>query len=205
MKHIRIPILFLALALAAAACVKLGGQPLVKRYYRITPERTAEAVPPQDDTILKVRRLSVSELYDTRELVYQMRDGRIESDFYNLFFVTPGNNLTAELRHWLAASGRFAHIVEPGSLVVPSLTLEGVVNALYGDYSSDSPAAVVDMQFFVVDEATSGNEVIFSGNYHQRVPFAAPDPAQLVQAMTQGVQAIFDQLEQDLKTAPLTR
>lgn len=203
MKRHHIVFLLLAVLLTVSACVKLGGRPLDKRYYQITPTRTGEQSAMKNDLILKVRRLSVSQLYNTRELIYRQPEGRIESDFYNMFFVPPGNMLTTELRKWLRCSGLFSHIIEPGSMVVPGLTLEGIVNSLYGDYSAATPAAVVEMQFFVVDESTANNEIVFSATYTERRPIAQPDPQALVRAMTEGVQAIFTQLENDLAEAPL--
>ena len=149
--------------------------------------------------------LSISDLYNTRELVYREAGGRIDSDFYNMFFVTPDNMITTELRSWLGASNLFAHIIEPGSMVVPNLTLEGVLNSLYGDYSTDAPVAVVEMQFFIVDESTQDNSIVFSNTYIQRIPMSQADPQQLVQAMTKGVQTIFTDLEKDLATAPLKK
>ena len=153
--------------------------------------------------VLMVRRLSVSDLYNTRELVYREAGERVDSDFYNMFFVNPGSMLTTELRSWLGESGLFSHIIEPGSMVVPGLTLEGTVNALYGDYSGEQPAAVVEMQFFAVDESTADNAIVFSGSYAQRVPVADTDPQTLVKAITQGVERIYAALETDLATAPL--
>ncbi|MGL1861907.1 MAG: PqiC family protein [Pseudodesulfovibrio sp.] len=203
MKKQSILIFLLALALTATACVKLGGQPIDKKFYRITPARTDPPASDKGDIVLKVRRMTISDIYNTRELVYQMGDGHIESDFYNMFFVTPGNMLTTELRNWLNASGQFAHIINPGSMVISDLTLEGVVNSLYGDYSADQPVAEVAMQFFVVDESTPENQIVFSKSYRQRVPLTEPDPQQLVQALTKGVQAIFTELEHDLAAAPL--
>lgn len=202
MKHLRLPIYLLALALLAG-CVNLDKPAADKQYYLISPVRQGEPKPPSGDVILKLRRLTVSDLYSTRELVYQMDGGRMVSDFYNMFFVTPQNNLTSELKNWLAASGLFAHIIEPGSMVVPTLTLEGVVNSLYGDYSAAQPSAVVSMQFFLVDEASPNNDIVFSKGYSQRVPFDSPGPDKLVKAMTLGVQTIFRELEQDLANAPI--
>lgn len=201
-KHI-LTLLLLALALTATSCVKLGAAPIDKKFYRISPVRTGAPSPIQGDIVLKVRRMTVSDLYNTRELVYQMGDGRVESDFYNMFFVTPGNMLTTELRKWLDQSNRFSHIIDPGSMVIPGLTLEGVVNSLYGDYSGDQPVADVAMQFFVVNEDTPENEIVFSKSYRQRVPLTKADPQELVQAMTKGVEAIFTELEQDMAAAPL--
>jgi cholesterol transport system auxiliary component len=203
MKRHHILIALLLTALAASACVKLGGKPLEKRYYQISPARTAQKADAPRDIILMVRRLSVSDLYNTRELVYRGAEERVDSDFYNMFFVNPGSMLTTELRRWLRESGQFSHIIEPGSMVVPTLTLEGTVNALYGDYSGDQPAAVVEMQFFVVDESTADNAIVFSGSYAERVPVADAAPETLVKAMTQGVERVYASLETDLAAAPL--
>ncbi len=202
MKTLHTLLLVIIMAISTVGCIKIGGDPIDKRFYTLSPKRTAISVEPQSDIVLQVRRLSVSDLYDTRELVYQLKNGRIESDFYNLFFVPPGSNLTTELRKWLEASGRFANIIEPGSMAIPTLILEGVVNSLYGDYSTAQPAAVIEMQFFLVDEATAENEIVFSHNYRQRIPLSKADPQGLIQAMTLAVQNIFTQLENDLANAP---
>ncbi|WP_319472047.1 ABC-type transport auxiliary lipoprotein family protein [uncultured Pseudodesulfovibrio sp.] len=203
MKKVQLIIFMLTVALAATACVKLGGKPIDKKFYRISPVRDETATPPASDIVLKVRRMSTSDLYNSRELIYQMADGRIESDFYNMYFVAPGNMLTSELRKWLSASGQFSNIIEPGSMVVPTYTLEGTVNALYGDYSGETPAAVVKLQIFIVDESTAENDIVFSKDYSRREPLAEPDPQALVIAMTKAVQDIYSELEHDLAHAGL--
>ncbi|MGE4423296.1 MAG: ABC-type transport auxiliary lipoprotein family protein [Pseudodesulfovibrio sp.] len=203
MKRYHILVALLVTALAASACVKLGSKPLEKRYYQISPVRTAQKADAPRNILLMVRRLAISELYNSRELVYRAAGERVESDFYNMFFVNPASMLTTELRRWLRESGEFSHILEPGSMVVPTLTLEGTINALYGDYSGDQPAAVVEMQFFVVDESTADNAIVFSGSYTERVPVADADPQNLVKAMTQGVEQVYAALETDLAAAPL--
>ncbi|ADU63223.1 MAG: PqiC family protein [Pseudodesulfovibrio sp.] len=205
MKKPLLLLLVAVLALGCAACVKMGGKPLDKHYYRLAPVRAQSLPAPQDGIVLNVRRLAVSDLYNTREIIYQLADGRMESDFYNLYFITPGSMLTSELRDWLAASGRFSHIITPGSMVVPDLILEGAVNTLYGDFSSTPPAAVMSMQFFLVDESTPDNTILFSKNYTQRIPLSQPTAQELVQALTEGTRTIFTQLESDLAQAPLKR
>ncbi|MBC16348.1 MAG: hypothetical protein CL942_04760 [Desulfovibrio sp.] len=193
----------LVLLMLSAGCVKLGSEPLDKQFYRLMPERSAETAHVKRDLILKVRRLSISEIYNTRELVYQLDNGRVESDFYNMFFVSPRSMLTTELRSWLKEADIFASIIEPGSMIIPGLTLEGVVNSLYGDYATSEPVAVVAMQFFLVDENTPDNTIVFSKDYTQRVPLTEPTPEKLVQGMTTGVQLIFEELEKDLAQTPL--
>ncbi|NDV17914.1 hypothetical protein GO013_00585 [Pseudodesulfovibrio sp. JC047] len=205
MKKYVILFLFVAVSLTSVACVKLGSEPLDKRFYQITSTRNAPAVETGYDIVLKVRRLSISQLYNTRELIYRGQNGRIESDFYNTFFIPPADMLTSELRAWIRGSALFSHIIEPGSMVVPDLTLEGVVNALYGDYSLDTPAAVVEMQFFMVDETSANNDIIFSKTYSERIPMAESSATALVQAMTTGVHTIYTNLETDLISAGLKK
>lgn len=202
MKRLSLLLLVLLTAISAS-CVKLGGKPIDKHYFQITPTRSTEKFAPSKDMVLKVRRLSISDVYNTRELIYREPEGRIEADFYNMFFVAPADMLTTELRNWLRQSNLFAHIIEPGSMVIPGLTLEGVINSLYGDYTTDSPAAVVEMQFFVVDESTARNVIVFSNTYMERIPISQPDPRELVRAMTRGVETIFTNLETDLAKAAL--
>lgn len=202
MNKLTIPFLFVLLTLGTG-CVKLGADPIDKHFYRLTPQRSAEKVINERNIVLQVRRLGISEIYNTRELIYQLDNGRVESDFYNMFFVSPRSMLTTELRSWLKQSGLFTSIIEPGSMIIPGLTLEGIVNSLYGDYATNDPEAVVAMQFFLVDENTPDNTIVFSQNYTQRVPLDEPSPEELIQGMTTGVELIFQELEKDLAQLPL--
>lgn len=205
MKKIFILMCSLMVAISMGACVKLGGKPLNKKYYRIKPVRVEQQPHTQGTTVLKIRRMLISDLYKSRELIYQMSDGRIESDFYNMYFVPPSNMLTTELRSWLKQSDLFPHLIDPGSMVVPTLTLESVTNELYGDFSTDQPVAVVSMQFYLVDENTANNDIVFSQDYTRRIPVATAEPGALITAMTQAVTEIFTELEHDLAAANLNK
>ena len=184
--------------LALSGCMKLGGKPVDKRYYQIAPARTAPPAAVHSPKVLKMGRLSISELYDQREMVYRFQGGVVESDFYNTFIINPASMLSQDLKDWLTASGLFAHIVAPGSLAGENLTLEGVVNTLHGDFSGPEPAAVLEMQFFLIDESTEHNDIVFSGDYRERVPLASRQASALVDGLTRAAQDIFTKLEKEL-------
>lgn len=183
---------------ALPGCMKLGATPVDKHYYDIAVTRTGPPTAQASPQVLKLGRLDISELYDQREMVYRLPKGAVESDFYNTFVINPAPMLTQELKDWLTASGIFAHVVAPGSLAGQKLTLEGVVNTLCGDYTGAEPSAVVEMQFFLIDESTLGNDIVFSGDYRQRIPLAEQSPEALVAGFTQATRAIFTDLERDL-------
>ena len=204
--HKRIPVLALILLLAAAlalpACVGALKQPPVERhYYHLAVERGAQEAGPLSELTLRLRTLRVSPGFAGSELVYRMGPSDFVSDFYNLYFVSPPDMLTQELRAWLHQANLFANVVEDYSLTRPGLTLEGVVNALYGDFAVDPPLAVVRMQFFLVDENTRDNEIVFSASYDRSAPIASASAQALVQGLTQGVRETFTALEADLRAS----
>ena len=51
MKRYHILLLVLTVALTMTACVKLGGKPLDKRYFQITPVRSGEPVATSSDLV----------------------------------------------------------------------------------------------------------------------------------------------------------
>ncbi len=194
--------LVLALALTLPACVSaLKQKPVERHYFHLAVERSMAQGAEPAPMNLRLRPLRVSPGYAGRELVYRMGPSDFATDFYNLYFVSPSDMLTQELRTWLDESRLFANVVEDYSLARPGLTLEGVANALYGDFSASPPAAVVEMQFFLVDENTRDNEIVFSATYERALAIGSATPQALVQGLTQGVREIFTELETDLKAA----
>ncbi|MGE4553727.1 MAG: hypothetical protein AB7D57_11480 [Desulfovibrionaceae bacterium] len=201
-------VLLLGLALGpAAGCLPGGGRhaPADKHYYLVATPRPAPAAPapagPVSDATLRLRRFRVSPDYSGRELVYRMGETDVTSDFYNVFFTPPADMFTQGLRQWLQDADLCAHVVEDASLARSGLVLEPVLNALYGDFAGSAPEAVVRMQFFLVDDAGRGGEIVFAKDYERRAPLAARNAEALVEGYRQAVAGIYAALEADLRGA----
>lgn len=199
MRYLQTIVLLIIATSLLAGCGGLSRKPVEKRYYTLEVMRGRGDGPPVTEKLLKVRRMQVSPLYDGRELVYKLGSGRMESDFYNLFFMPPVELLSHDLERWMDSSNLFLGTVSPASLAGADYTLEGVVNTLYGDFSGSQKSAVVEMQFFLIDERTAQNRIVFTGNYSERVGIAENSPGAVVSGMKEGVQAIFTALENDLR------
>lgn len=193
--------LLACMLLPLSACMKLDRTPVERRFYDLSPQRTGEVRQGMTDHALKVRRFMISPRYEGRELVYKTGDTRFEADYYDLFFVSPAAMLTQDLRAWLKASGLFPDVIDPASMAHSPLTLEGMVNALYGDYTGGGPQAVVEMQFFLIDDTEGDNAIAFSKTYERRVAIPGKDEDALVAGMEQGVAEVFAALEADLAGA----
>lgn len=200
-------VLILVAALLLGSCVKLEQQSVDKRFYALEVVRPGAAVAATpadgvpDRATLLVRRLQVSPRVAGRELVYRTGESAWTADYYNLFFVTPADMLTQDLRAWLGASGLFANVVDPSSLVQPAYILEGNVSALNGDFAAKPAQAVAEMQFLLLKVSGGERSVVLTRDIRKSVPLAASTPAELVRALRQAVAGINAELESALRGA----
>ncbi|WP_051676915.1 ABC-type transport auxiliary lipoprotein family protein [Maridesulfovibrio frigidus] len=187
------------LIVAAAGCVKLERASLDRTYYTLDAVRDRQnATSRVTDKNLIVRRMKVSSRYEDKDLVYQVAGNIYEADYYNAFFVPPASMLTQELKVWMGDSGLFANVLGPESMGAGEFMLEGVVNSLYGDFSGESPKAVIKMQFFMFNNADPNMPIIYSRNFSEEVPIKDQTASALVEAMNTGISMIFAELEKDV-------
>jgi len=187
------------LMVASAGCVKLERPSLDRKYYTLSAARSGQAVFTNGTAEnLIVRRIKVSPRYEDRDLVYRVSENGYESDYYNAFFVAPASMLTQELKVWMADSGIFANVLGTDSMGTGEFLLEGVVNSIYGDLSGSSPKAVINMQFFMIDNSNPDMPIIYSRTFNKEVVAKSSSASAIVVAMNKGITDIFSELEKDI-------
>lgn len=188
----------LLVASLTAACVNLKNRPLERRSFVLEVQRDAQ---PREDNgkLLRLGRLGITPVYGGKGLVYRLENGEVQSDYYNEFFSSPELMLSLELSRWLRKAA-FADVVPQDSAAIADASLEGVVTALYGDFRKATPEAVVEMQFFLVDER-GGTGVLFNRTYLQRQPLEESSPEAVVKGMNLAVEKIYSELESDMSSA----
>lgn len=192
-------ILLVVLFVVFSGCVKLERPSLDRKYFTIDVKRGSDLeYSGNSDQNLIVRRLKVSPRYEDRDLVYRTGENSFEADYYNAFFISPASMLTQELRVWLGKAGLFPNVLGPDSMGSGDLLLEGVVNSIYGDYAGDSNAAVIEMQFFLLDNSNPDLPIIYSRNFSKRIAVSSTGADDLVRALNKGVKEIFVELESDI-------
>lgn len=199
-----VSISILLLTVLAAGCVKFDRPRLDRKYFVTLIKRTSPVFKGGNETLV-VRRIKISPRYQDRELVYRTGKTTYEADYYNLFFVSPSEMLTGDLRKWLGDTKLFKNVIAPTNLATGRLVLEGFVNSLYGDYQGTQPQAVIEMQFFLVDNKESNTPIIYSRNFSERVNLKSEDCSDLVEGMSHGIEKIFRDLEIDLSTLAAVR
>jgi ABC-type uncharacterized transport system auxiliary subunit len=196
--------IFCALALLAlsSGCVSLEKAYPDKRYFVLeTPGQANPANPTGNDT-LEVSNVRVSPRYGDRSFIYRTSAAGYESDFYNQFLVSPASLITEEIRKGLIGSHLFKYVIGPASQLQPSYVLEGTVNALYGDFrNTDSPRAVLEMEFFLTSEIPANPGILMQQRYAKSIPLSGRSPEALVQGWNEALDEILTSLTADLKAA----
>jgi cholesterol transport system auxiliary component len=191
--------LVLVLTLGTLTGCSLKQAAPVKSTYLIETARPVSAQGTRGTGTLRVRPLQVSEPFDGRGFVYRTGESSFESDFYHEFLIPPRALLTAQLRRWIDASGKFYAVIDSASKADASQSLEGSVTALYGDYrESSAPKAVLEMQFLLLNDRGSSPQIVFQKGYQQAVLLDGRGSEALTRGWSRALAQIFTSLEADL-------
>ncbi len=187
------------LLIAAAGCVDLKAAYPDRKFYTVEASRNAEARPSAAGTVLRLRRFTASKMADGNELLTRTGDATWETDFYNVLFVPPAQQLGEQTSRWLTESKMYALVVGSGSVIPETHTLEGHVVTMHGDYrKAGSPVAVLELQFQLVRVSTDPPAALYQKSYRQEVAIGKPEPDVLVKGWSEGLLRILQSLEADL-------
>jgi uncharacterized lipoprotein YmbA len=189
-----------ALLVLASGCVSVVKSYPDKRYFVFESKHAGNAADAKANGVLLVSSLRVSPRYESRSFVYRRSESSYESDFYNQFLVSPGAQLTEEVRRALGQAQVAQYVVGASSQSEPTHVLEGTVDALYGDFRDlSSPKAVLEMEFFLSKESSIRAEIITRKRYSKSVAVNGRTPEALVQGWNEGLSEILAALVADLR------
>jgi len=194
----------LTVLFAFSACVNLQRSYPDKHFFALEAAQVEKPANPGGNGILEVANLSISRRYEGLNFVYRTSDTGYEADFYNNFFIAPAVMISEEVRKSIARSHIFAQVIGPFSDLPPSHHLAGIINTLYGDFSSPSPKAVLEIQFILTQPANPENQIVLAKTYSQAAPITARTPEALVKGWDQALTQILSSLIADIDAAKPT-
>ncbi len=200
MRHRRATVLLcLVLALSALATSGCGEASYAREYYILDVVRQASRSETPAEATVEVHRFNINSAFASRSLVYRLGRFRYEPDYYRQFMIAPATMITEETRRWLADSGLFKQVLPPGSQVAPTYTLQGLVTALYGDFTDKAaPTAVMRIRFFFIQHKSGSDTVVFSQSYRTATPLSDRMGQDLIDALSKDLVEILTRLEADL-------
>jgi len=149
--------------------------------------------------VTALSRVSISPVFESRSFTYRTGDNAYEQDPYAGFIIPPDRALAESIRAFLRAGGAFGSVLEPGSLLTPTLILEISINELYGDFRNPSQP-VGTMGLHVIGyEVQDGlpRRVVLDKFYSHETPLARKTPSALMAAWDADLRGIIDEINSD--------
>jgi cholesterol transport system auxiliary component len=190
-------VLAVTIAVPVAACSI--GRPIPQATtYIVDPFGEVTAMPRRPET-LRMGFVRVAAAYGGSALVYRLDDVRYASDPYHAFVADPGAMLGGRMAEWLDRSGPFSTVALPGSAQPAPYVLEATVDELYGDFRAGrAPAAVLSVQFALIDQAGARPRVMYERTIASRVNLPKASPDALVRGYGTALAEILSQVALDL-------
>jgi len=205
---LRIPIALALLLAGLPGCVDLGGDYVEQRFYDLEARRSDPARTPAPGTVLRVRRFRASERADSVEILTRTAGGAWQPAFYDRFLVSPSEMLMGETTKWLTEAGLFGNVTPSPLYVEPTHYLEGNLVAIHRDETDPAnQKAVLEVQFFLIDDVEDPARILFQLNLRKEVPVTADTAQALVAALNEALTQALRELEEkiagiDLRSRP---
>ena len=123
------------------------------------------------------RRMSLDLIYHN----YRQDEALYDTDYYSEFLVAPARLITDRMRNWIAEAELCARVLDSGSLVEPTHSLEGHITRLYGDYrDKDARKAIMEIRLYLISHKDLGQAILLGKTYAQTEPVNDPDGETLV-------------------------
>jgi len=167
--------------------------------YVIDPPAPATAPASSHPQTLRMGNVRVAPAFASPALVYRMDEVQFTPDFYHAFIADPGPLLGAAMAQWLDRAGLFKTVFQPGSAVTAPYALEATVTQLYGDFRpGQKPAAVMTVQFTLVDLSGPSAVVVLDRFIGRRIDLPEATPDALVRGYSQALGEILTELSKQI-------
>jgi cholesterol transport system auxiliary component len=155
------------------------------------------------NAIIEVRPFTIDSKFSGRQMVYRIDEFRYAPDYYNEFLVPPAVMITEATRNWLADTGTFGHVAEPGSGIMPTCTFSGSIIECYADIRDKAaPAAVLELRMFLTKQDKGIETLVWSHTYQMREPMKNIQAPFFAATMSRCVQNVLQKLQIDLAQQP---
>ena len=149
---------------------------------------------------VRIGKVRVAAAYAGTALVYRTDDVRFVSDPYSRFIAEPGAMLADQMATWLGRTGPFRTVTDPESTLPAHYVLEATVPELYGDFRPGKvPAAVLAVQFALIDESGARPKVVLEREIARRVDLPQASPDALVRGYGDALAEILGELRTELQ------
>ena len=194
-------IIFAIIFIFTSSCGQLKRKYPARNYYTLGVGQL-ENKQSSGKEYLKIVRVRLNPEYYHQDFNYKIGDNQFQSDFYNQFYKPIDLIVIAELYKWLSNSGIFKEVLPANSIVESKYYLYANIVDIYADFTGPEPKAVLNMQFFLIDESTGMPRLAYTNVYNQDLALVNSLPETIVDGWNKELKTIFTQFQNDLSSLP---
>jgi uncharacterized lipoprotein YmbA len=186
-----------------AGCAIGKPMPSITTYVIELPVDTGERIELPRAETLRVGKVRVAAAFGGETLVYRLDDVRYEADPYHAFIADSGSMFASRIAERLGNTGLFKSATQPETVRPARYVLEATVVELYGDFRPGRrAAAVVAVQFALLDQSTPRLSVVHECTIASRIDLAQASPDELVRGYGKALADILSRLVVELGAEP---
>ena len=198
---------FFTYSLAILMCCMLVGCISMKypkrTQYMLNVESPAKVKYGTSNKVLGVDNITVVPQFSGLSFVYRTSDIKYTSDYYNIFFNPPAQQIEQSVVKYLDAKNIFKYVVINTDIFHPDYILHADVLGLYADYrDSKFPKAVMAIHF-VLFVPNNKAQTLLDKTYHAATPLHHKDSQSLVYSWNEDLAKILAQLSNNLRSLKL--
>jgi ABC-type uncharacterized transport system auxiliary subunit len=150
--------------------------------------------------VLKVNRFSAAPVYNTTQMIYRDRPFKREAYTYHKWRANPGDLVSSLLARDIQRSGLFKAVVSHESSLSASYVLEGSVDEFLESNRDGALQAVLTVSTTLVaaGERDITKKVLFQKSFHATKPCKEKSPQGLVEAMSQAMAQVSQDIIKSL-------
>jgi uncharacterized lipoprotein YmbA len=194
----------IACVVAALAGCAIGKPiPSVTTYVVELPIHTNERSESPRAETLRVGKVRIAAAYGGEALVYRLDDVRYQADPYHAFIADSGSMFASRIAEGLGYTGAFKSVTRPETVRPARYMLEATIVDLYGDFRPGrKPAAIMAVQFALLDQSTSRLSVVHECTITSRIDLTQASPDELVRGYGKALADILSRLVDELDAGP---
>jgi len=170
--------------------------------YIVEPEPPVAATAERRSDTLRMGNVRVAAPFAGSALVYRVSDVQYAADPYGMFIAEPAGMLGSRMAEWLDRAGPFKSVAQPDGAQPAPYVLDAMITEFYGDFRAGTPpAAVMSVQFTLVDLRGVRSKTLFDRTISRRVEIKQASPDELVRGYGKALAEILKELRTELQVA----
>ena len=193
-KSILLILLMSALSMTITGCVSLNKKYIAQQQYGLSVP-AAKYTGHKTDKVLEIYYPEMSSQFSGSNFVYRTDALKYTSDYYNMFFVSPYEQINKNELKYLASSQIFKYTSNNSYPLQPDYILKTYVSELYADYrDANAPKAVMTIQFVLLDAKAPTSTIIFNKTFTKNIALTQKSSDALVFAWSNELESILRQV-----------